>query len=803
MINIENVNKYFNKGKKNQIHVINNTTLSLEDSGLVALLGPSGSGKTTLLNAIGGLDKVNKGNIYINGKKITSKSSYKVDKIRNLNIGYIFQDYKLLDNLTVYENVAIVLKMLGIKDKEEIKKRVTYVLEKLNIYRYRNRPADMLSGGERQRVAIARAIVKDPDIIIADEPTGNLDSANTIEIMNIIKSISKDRLVILVTHEKELAMFYATRIIELEDGIIIKDYENKNINELDYQMDNKIYLKDFKYNKDLSKDNVNIDYYSDNLDKLNIKIVVKNGNIYIKTENKNKIEILDNNSSIELVNDHYKKIDKKTYENYSFDFDKIINKDIPKKYSSIYNIFSLLKASFKKILNYSVLKKILLLGFFASAVFIVYAFSSTIATITINDESFISLNKNYLVVRNKNIEVDKYLEYEQNESINYMLPGNSNTSFDLEYSEYYQTNNITDTLTGSIASINLINEKDLIYGRMPENNNEVVVDYLTIKRMFNNGIAKNAGVTNPSKILNKKITKGNLTFEIVGITSLKDPTIYVNDFMLMQILAEKNNNFYEEVNNNIYDYGMYLNDISLVKGSLPVNDYEVIISDNNIDSVKLNTYLNEKINGNKLKVVGFYHSVYNKEYYLVNFNTLKYKVITDNSGFVIYANNKKEAEQYFKDLKLDVIDSYTNDKNIYVSDRKDYIISSLVVSGIMLLISMIEIFLMIRSSFLSRIKEIGILRAIGIKKTDIYKMFIGETLAITTVASLPGIILSSYILKILSSISYLSNYLTMNIGIVIMSIIFVYLFNTIIGLIPVLSVSRKTPAMILSRHDLD
>ena len=226
MINIENVNKYFNKGKKNQIHVINNTTLSLEDSGLVALLGPSGSGKTTLLNAIGGLDKVNKGNIYINGKKITSKSSYKVDKIRNLNIGYIFQDYKLLDNLTVYENVAIVLKMLGIKDKEEIKKRVTYVLEKLNIYRYRNRPADMLSGGERQRVAIARAIVKDPDIIIADEPTGNLDSANTIEIMNIIKSISKDRLVILVTHEKELAMFYATRIIELEDGIIIKDYEN-------------------------------------------------------------------------------------------------------------------------------------------------------------------------------------------------------------------------------------------------------------------------------------------------------------------------------------------------------------------------------------------------------------------------------------------------------------------------------------------------------------------------------------------------------------------------------------------------
>ena len=240
MIKIENVNKYFNKGKKNQIHVINNTTLNLEDTGLIALLGPSGSGKTTLLNVIGGLDKVNKGSIYFNDKKVTSKNVYKVDKIRNVSIGYIFQDYKLIDNMSVFDNVAIVLKMLGIKDKKEIKNRVNYVLERLNIYRYRNRPASMLSGGERQRVSVARALVKDPEVIIADEPTGNLDSANTIEIMNIIKTISKDRLVILVTHEKELAKFYASRIIELEDGKIINDYINENVHELDYEMENKI-----------------------------------------------------------------------------------------------------------------------------------------------------------------------------------------------------------------------------------------------------------------------------------------------------------------------------------------------------------------------------------------------------------------------------------------------------------------------------------------------------------------------------------------------------------------------------------
>ncbi len=217
MVVLENVDKYFNRYKKNEIHIINNTSLKFEDTGLVALLGESGSGKTTLLNAIGGIDKVNKGDIYINGEKITGKTSHTIDKIRNLNIGYIFQDYKLIDNLTVFENITYSLRMIGIKDKEEITKRVNYVLESVNMYRYRNRLARMLSGGERQRIAIARAIVKNPNIIIADEPTGNLDSKNSLEIMNIIKAISKEKLVILVTHEVELAKFYASRIIEIKD----------------------------------------------------------------------------------------------------------------------------------------------------------------------------------------------------------------------------------------------------------------------------------------------------------------------------------------------------------------------------------------------------------------------------------------------------------------------------------------------------------------------------------------------------------------------------------------------------------
>ena len=169
MIKVEHIDKYFNRFRKSEIHVINNTSLEFNEKGLVALLGPSGSGKTTLLNVIGGLDKVRRGNIYINGKKITNRLQSSIDRTRNLNIGYIFQDYKLIENETVYDNVALVLKMLGIKDKKEIEKRVLYVLDRVGMLRYKKRPCNMLSGGERQRVGIARAIVKNPNIIIADD----------------------------------------------------------------------------------------------------------------------------------------------------------------------------------------------------------------------------------------------------------------------------------------------------------------------------------------------------------------------------------------------------------------------------------------------------------------------------------------------------------------------------------------------------------------------------------------------------------------------------------------------------------
>ena len=813
MIKIENVNKYFYRHKKNEIHVINNTSLELGETGLVALLGPSGCGKTTLLNVIGGLDKVNKGKIFINGQRITRKSSSKIDKIRNLNIGYIFQDYYLIDTMSVYDNIALSLRITGIKNKEEIKKRVNFVLEKVGMYRYRNRYANMLSGGERQRVGIARAIVKDPSIIIADEPTGNLDSKNSLEIMNIIKAISKDRLVILVTHERELAEFYASRILEIEDGKIVEDKKNEHTNDLDYRMDNKLYLKDFENHKKMSADDISINFYSSKKEKLDINIVVQNGNIYIESKSKEKLELVDDDSSIEFVDDHYKKISKSIYEEYNFDFDKVIDKSYKKKYTSIFNPISLIFNGFKKVRDYSFVKKLLLLGFFASGLFITYSISSLFGITDIKDKDFVTVNKNYLKIISQEVKVKDFLAYEKDENINYIIPGDSIVYFNIKYNDYYQTSRSTNSISGSLSGISMISEKDIVYGEFPQNKRELVFDKRTLGDYITNGIPKQVGIKSEKEMIGRTITIENMgNFKIVGMTDLGSPSIYAYESEFINIIANSGSGdiVYRDmsmekgiggVESQFLDYNLVKGDIKLKKGKWPKNDYEVIVNYNYKDQYKLNKKIDVKINGTKLKVVGYYTSKTNMETLLVSNRTIKYNIIVNTADMVVYANDKTSTIEKYRDI-VNIQDSYKESRKSYIESNKDTMISSLVFCGVVLLISLIEIFLMIRSSFLSRIKEVGIYRAIGVKKKDIYKMFIGEIIAITTIASMIGVALMSYVIYELSFISYLANRFMINTKVIIISIIFIYIFNLIIGLLPVRGTIRKTPAQILSRSDI-
>ena len=226
MLSVRNLVKTYKTKKADTVVALNNVSIDFPETGLVFLLGKSGSGKSTLLNAIGGLDTFDSGEIIIKGKSSKDFTQSDFDSYRNTFIGFIFQEYNILENFSVYKNLALALELQG---KHPDKAEINRLLEQVEMTQYAKRKPNQLSGGQKQRVAIARALVKNPEIIMADEPTGALDSNTGKQVMDTLKELSKTKLVIIVSHDREFAEIYGDRIIELKDGKILHDVTKKEI----------------------------------------------------------------------------------------------------------------------------------------------------------------------------------------------------------------------------------------------------------------------------------------------------------------------------------------------------------------------------------------------------------------------------------------------------------------------------------------------------------------------------------------------------------------------------------------------
>lgn len=221
MLELRNIRKVYQTGDFKQV-ALNGVSMKLESGELVSILGPSGCGKTTLLNIVGGLDRYTDGDLIINGKSTKDFTSSDWDSYRNNSIGFVFQSYNLINHISVIDNVEMALTLSGVGPKEK-KERAMRVLERVGLEKHAHKKPNQLSGGQKQRVAIARALANDPDIILMDEPTGALDSTTSIQILDLVKEVASDKLIIMVTHNPELAEAYSTRIIKLKDGEIIDD----------------------------------------------------------------------------------------------------------------------------------------------------------------------------------------------------------------------------------------------------------------------------------------------------------------------------------------------------------------------------------------------------------------------------------------------------------------------------------------------------------------------------------------------------------------------------------------------------
>ena len=221
MLKLKNITKIYTTGNE-RLKALDGINITFRKSEFVSILGPSGCGKTTLLNIIGGLDRYTSGDLIINGKSTKYFKDRDWDSYRNYSVGFVFQNYNLIGHQTVLSNVELALTISGVSKKER-RKRAIKALEEVGLKNHINKKPNQLSGGQMQRVAIARALVNNPDIILADEPTGALDTKTSIQVMEILKEISKDKLVIMVTHNPDLAQKYSSRIIKILDGKIIDD----------------------------------------------------------------------------------------------------------------------------------------------------------------------------------------------------------------------------------------------------------------------------------------------------------------------------------------------------------------------------------------------------------------------------------------------------------------------------------------------------------------------------------------------------------------------------------------------------
>ena len=448
------------------------------------------------------------------------------------------------------------------------------------------------------------------------------------------------------------------------------------------------------------------------------------------------------------------------------------------------------------------MKKLLLIGFFASGGILMASASLIMATKQIDEKDYIKINKNYVSVTTKkinNTEINKFNEYE--EAI-FTLPGDSNVTLSLPLNFYYQTRIYTVDITASIAPSEDLKEEDLLIGTLPVNKNEIVLDVLALDRLdidYKNRF-KNAGIKNYDELLGLKVMSTNNEYKIVGISRTTNPSFFVGSEDINKLLIS-NLNFKNE--NDLRSYTEYNGRYTLKEGRLPVNDYEIIVNIDYKYEYKLNTAINQKVNDNKLVVVGYYYSPYDETFYLCNDNTLYYDFLLEQKNISIYTKDVYSLQAKLLDAGYNANIPIETARDKFVKSKKEASKPTITTALILICISLIEIIFMIRSSFLSRVKEVGIYRAIGTKKTDIYKMFAGEIIAITSLTNLPAILFVGYAVNKLAQSQYFEDMLYFSIPLMIFVIIFNYIFNLIIGLIPVFNTTRKKPAAILSRYDID
>jgi ABC-type lipoprotein export system ATPase subunit/ABC-type antimicrobial peptide transport system permease subunit len=806
MIKLHNLEKYFNRNKANEIHVINDISLTLPEKGLVVLLGPSGSGKTTLLNVLGGLDKVQSGTIQFDNEEIKRYSSRTWDRIRNKHVGYVFQNYNLLTNLTVYDNIALTLNMVNIYDKEEIDKRIDYILDAMGMINYRKRRASQLSGGQQQRVAIARALAKNPKVIIADEPTGNLDSKNTQEIMNIIKKISLNKLVVLVTHEENIANFYGDRIIRLTDGKITSDDQNGSNGSLDVRHDTDIYLGDLHEVDHVQTARNNISVYSDEevVDELNLRLIVKNKTIYIDLSSKEyqKVQLLEKDSEVSIYEGKYEQLQRADFKETDFNLESVIQEqESYKERHSVITIKDSLRLAFSRLKGASKLGKAFYVGFAAVGLLIAISIGLLSGIFNFNPEKFLTGAEETVIFDKDLLTYEDIVTLSEHESVNYFIV-TDRINLGVELPLVFQNSGSNPSLNQIAIDSDFMDQSKIVMGREVQAVNEIVIDNNVADNLIANTNYNILGITTYQDLMKLDYTltipgrSGDyeMTVKLVGIVEDNSTVVYAQKELIYM------SSF------NVGLLSVFEDDITIDLGTTVSDEFDMLIYHTDFiqEPVALNT---TSLFNQTFRATGAFTAEENVPLILVNEADILKAYFTQNyvernAEIKFHANDQTALIDYLQSEGITAESSFDTQYAFYREQRLENSIAAIIFASVVLGASAISYYFILRSSLLSRIYEVSVYRALGVTKGDIRKMFVTEIVLITTITSMIGYLATSYVMyrvQLLAEDFWDGIYISF--FSIVVGIIIIYLVNIIAGLIPVSNLLRKTPAEILSKYD--
>ena len=756
MLKLENITKIY-EGKNFKQIALNDVTLAFRNNEFVSILGPSGSGKTTLLNIIGGLDKYTYGNLIIDGVSTKKYKERDWNNYRSKKVGFIFQSYNLINHQTVLSNVLLSLNIAG-KPKKESIKLAKKVLKDVGLENYIKKKPKHLSGGQMQRVAIARALVTNPDIILCDEPTGALDSQTSIQIMELLKEISKEKLVIMVTHNVTLANKYSDRVIALNDGVItydtspyeVENYSLKKIKNKRKTM-NKFTSLSLSFNNLLTKKSRTLlTSFAGSIGIIGIALVL---------------------SLSKGTQKYINKIEKNTFSKYPI--------SIMESYIDYQNMFDKEKESCKN-------------GSICSI--------NDLSNNVVNDNKINSISKFSNILKQNYENINNYtldINYNYNIDLNIYKDNKMIENSSLYFKEFFNNNSP------------LLKEYTLIYGKLPEKYNEIVIvtdenGKLPLSLMKTLFINEDIDLSKTINISYEKIIDSK--FKLAPETSYY---IYEND--TWQYI--KNN---QDKINDILDKSINLK----ITGILKLNKDAVISESGFIGySKKLINYLNDEVNSSNIKKSILENKDINPLTNNLYDENMTYETLLDNIS--INDKNPIKIDIYPKDYKSkekieNIIKKYneenSNDKVYYTDYLKVFInsITSLIKMityvltafiGVSLIVSSIMISIITYISVLERTKEIGILRSLGASKKDIKNIFKAETIIIGTISGFIGVgvtlLLNKVIDKVIYNLMGISHITYLSWNYIFYLILISIVLCLISGLVPAKIASKKDPVISL------